>query len=122
MVNPDPLVNRGLARRQRLTRSALFREAYAQGRRFTGRFMVLWLRENPDSALRLGVVASRKMGEAVARNRAKRRLREVYRLNRHLFAGKADVILIARRPIIKAAWKDLEPDLLRLARQAGLLS
>ncbi len=121
MANPEPQVNRGLARHQRLTRSALFGEAYAQGRRFAGRFMVMWLREGGDAALRLGVVASRKTGGAVERNRAKRRLREAYRLHRHRFHGQADVILIARRAIVKAAWKDIEQDLLRLAEEAGLL-
>lgn len=84
--------------------------------------MVLWLRESEDASLRLGVVASRKTGEAVARNRARRRLREAFRLHRHRFHGKADVILIARRSIVDAAWKDIEADLLRLAVAAGILS
>jgi ribonuclease P protein component len=114
-------VNRNLRRRQRLTRSALFGEAYAQGRRFVGRFMVLWLREAEDAALRLGVVAGRKVGEAVVRNRAKRRLREAFRLNRQRLHGKADVILIARRTVVNATWQELESELLRLAAEAGLL-
>lgn len=83
--------------------------------------MVLWLREAEDAALRLGVVASRKTGEAVVRNRARRRLREAFRLNRHRFHGKADIILIARRSIGTAAWQDIEGDLLRLAKEAGLM-
>jgi ribonuclease P protein component len=110
-----------LSRSQRLTRSALFAETYARGRRFTGRLMVMWLREAEDASLRLGVVASRKTGEAVARNRTRRRLREAFRLNRHRFHGKADIILIARRSIVKASWQDIEQELLRLAAEAGLL-
>jgi len=84
--------------------------------------MILWLRRGEDAALRLGVVASRKTGNAVARNRAKRRLREVFRLNRHRFHGNVDIILIARRAILQATWKDLEQDLLSLADGAGLFS
>lgn len=84
--------------------------------------MILWVREGEDAAMRLGVVASRKTGNAVKRNRAKRRLREAFRLNRHRFRGKVDIILIARRAIIQAAWKDIEQELLDLAGRAGLLS
>ncbi len=83
--------------------------------------MVLWLRKAEDASLRLGVVASRKTGAAVARNRSRRRLREAFRLNRHLFQGKVDIILIARRSIVNASWKDIEEELLRLAKQAGIL-
>ena len=121
-LNPHDPVNRRLSRSQRLTRSALFQETYAQRRRYVGRTMILWLRGGEDAALRLGVVASKKTGNAVARNRAKRRLREVFRLNRHRLHGKVDIILIARRVIFQATWKDLEQDLLKLADKAGLLS
>jgi len=109
-----------LDRAQRLTRSALFHEAYAQGRRQFGRFMVLWLRSGEDAALRLGVVTGRKVGEAVERNRARRRLREVYRRHRHLFAGARDVVVVARRAILEASWTELSEELLTLARRAGL--
>ena len=58
--------------------------------------MVFWRRRGAGAALRLGVVASRKVGGAVQRARAKRRLRSAYRLNRHRFRGDCDVVLIAR--------------------------
>ncbi len=122
MANTDLRVNRRLGRRQRLTRSALFRETYDRGRRFPGRLMVLWLREAEDAALRLGVVSSRKVGEAVVRNRARRRLREAWRLNRHRFRGRCDVVLVARRAIVRAGWNEIEAELLRLAREAGLVA
>jgi len=72
----------GLPRARRLTRTSGFQEAYGQGRKFVGRYMVLFLRSGPDAALRLGVVSSRKVGGAVARNRARRRIREVFRHER----------------------------------------
>lgn len=106
--------------RQRLTAAADFEAAYSQGRSYKGRLMVLWLRRGEGAALRLGVVASRKIGGAVQRNRAKRRLRAAYRLNRHRFTGSVDAILIARRDILTAPWTEVAAELLRLARKAGM--
>jgi len=70
----------------------------------------------------LGVVASRVVGPAVQRNRARRLLREAWRLNRHRFQGEVDVVLVARKPLPKAKWDDVTADLLRLAKRAGLLA
>jgi ribonuclease P protein component len=82
--------------------------------------MVLWLREGDGASLRLGVVASRKVGGAVQRAQAKRLMREAYRRNRHRFSGSFDVVLVARRGILKTRWDDIVNELLELGRKAGL--
>jgi ribonuclease P protein component len=84
--------------------------------------MILWRRTAGDAALRLGVVASRRVGGAVQRARAKRRLREVYRRHRYRMQGRFDVILIARNAILRAAWPDVVRDFLALAARARLLA
>lgn len=111
----------GLSRRRRLVRSAHFAEGYRQGRKWVGNYMVLWLRDGEDASLRLGVVASRKVGGAVARNRARRRLREAFRQLRPDLQGKVDVVLVARRAIGSARAVDVEAELSRLAGRSGLL-
>lgn len=110
-----------LGRSRRLTRSSDFRATYEQGRRWIGRTMVLWLRSGEGAALRLGVVTSRKVGNAVARSRARRLLREAYRRNRYRFAGAYDVVLIARRSILEAKWTEIVDELMELAGKAGLI-
>lgn len=119
--NSSPEPDRGLSRSQRLTRSIHFQETFAQGRSFVGRYMVLWVRDGDDGALRLGLVSSRKVGNAVARNKARRRLREAWRLNRHRLSGRVDVVLVARRAIERASAEAVEEELLRLCGQAGVL-
>ena len=110
-----------LGRKQRLQKPGQFEETYDQNRRWHGRFMVLFLRAAPDASLRLGVVASKKVGNAPERARAKRRLREAFRRQRAEFAGRTDdVVLVARRSILAAPWADVAAELRKLAAQAGL--
>ncbi len=93
----------------------------------------LILREGEGASLRLGVVTSKKVSNrAVDRNRARRILRALFREHRAEFGGGptlsggsgaagVDVVIIARRNILSAAHGDIETELLRLARKAGLL-
>ena len=116
-------VRQTFGRKQRLLRTAQFEETYAQNRRWHGRHMVLFLRSAPDASLRLGVVASKKVGNAVERARAKRRLREAFRRPRAGFTtATEDVVLIAKRSILTAPWAELVAELLQLAARAGLVS
>ena len=84
--------------------------------------MVLWTRTGSGSQLRLGVVASRKVGNAVERARAKRLLREVYRRNRVALSGAVDVVLVARHAILCAEWNSLTAEFIRLATNARLIT
>jgi ribonuclease P protein component len=111
-----------LSKKQRMTKASLFREAFAQKKSFVGRYMVLWLREGEDASLRLGLVTSKKVSlRAVDRNRARRRLREAVRLNRSKLAGQTDLLIIARRNILRASHDEVEREFLWLAEKAGLL-
>ncbi len=112
--------DRRLGRRRRLLSSRCFQETFTQGRRYPGRYMILWTRQAPDAARRLGVVSNRRVGGAVERNRARRRLREVFRLNRGMLTGTADIVLVARAGCGAAPWRDLVEDFCRLARRAGI--
>jgi ribonuclease P protein component len=93
---------------ERLRRKADFETVYARGRRVPGRFFIGYYLLHEGGPLRLGVVASRRVGSATRRNRAKRRLREVFRKNEPPDPVAADVVLIARNAIVEASFEEID--------------
>jgi ribonuclease P protein component len=116
---PAPRERETLGKAQRLRTNREIREAYAEDRRHVARSFVLFFRSGEDACRRLGVVASRKVGNAVERARAKRRLRELFRRNRDAFQGPDDVVLVARRAILTAPFAKLAADLRAIAAAAA---
>jgi len=91
-------------RRHRLTRSRDFDSVYRQGRSASTRFLVLyWFRREDGGAPRLGLAVPREVGGAVARNRVKRRLRELWRGRIERIPEGCDYVLIARPGLVEAA-------------------
>ena len=89
-------------------RRAEFTRVYERGIRLRGRFMTCFALPNGLQAPRLGIAASAKMGNAVARNRAKRLVRELFRA--HTPSKPIDVVFVPRREMVRAAWPDIEAD------------
>jgi ribonuclease P protein component len=115
--------DRGLSRDQRITDRHSFKNAFDRGRRASGNFLVMWVldRDGGIESPRLGVVASKRLfPRAVERSRARRLMREAFRLNRWRFKGTCDVVLVGRRAILGVKRQDVEKDLLNLATKAGL--
>ena len=83
--------------------------------------MVLYARKNRSQQNRVGVTVSKKLGGAVVRNRVRRRLREVYRLNEAKFAPGWDIVVVARSRCITADFQKLTNAYLSLAEKAGIL-
>ena len=105
-----------LRRPDRVRRRPEFERAYDTGIRIHGRFMMLFVVPNGTRTPRLGVAASRKVGSAVERNRAKRLSREIFR--RHKLEAGLDVIIVPRREMLDAPFASLEADYLAaLARR-----
>ena len=98
-----------------------FRRLYQRGKSAAGGTMVLYCRKNKLDHNRLGLTASTKLGHAVVRNRCRRRLREVYRLNLPQMRKGYDIILVARGRTAIAPWKELCSTYLKLCRKLDLL-
>ena len=84
-------------------------------------YLVLYARKNRTATNRVGITVSKKLGHAVVRNRTRRRLREVYRLNEDLFLPGWDIVVVARTKAVGAPFVKLTDAYLVLADKAGLL-
>ncbi len=68
---------------------------------------------------RVGVVASRKVGGAVVRNKVKRWMRELFRRNRDLLESPMDVLIVAMPDMARATWAEVKEEYLLAVREAG---
>ena len=109
-----------MERRIRLRRSSDVRRAYEEGRSWAHPLIVLVARPNGLNFSRVGVAASRKVGGAVARNRAKRLMREAARRLYPQLASGWDLMLVARAAIVKEKEPQVRDALKTLLRRAGL--
>ena len=98
----------------------IFRRLYSSSGHANA-YLVLYARKNRSATNRVGVTVSKKLGCAVVRNRVRRRLREVYRLNEARFAPGWDLVVVARSRCIKASFSQLTGAYLSLAEKAGVL-
>ena len=87
----------------------------------TGCLIANWRRLPAEASPRLGVITAGKIGNAVVRSRARRLLREVFRVHQHDLAQPVELVLIARPSILGKARAEVERDFLTTLRKAGLL-
>jgi ribonuclease P protein component len=106
----------------RLHRASEFQKLKREGKSFHGKFIVLSVVHVPQSAMRFGLITSRRVGPAVVRNRVRRRLREIVRVDRAQISAEAWCVLVARARAAQASFREIRDDWRALARQAGLLS
>lgn len=99
----------------------VFRRLYAKGDCAVGGFLVLYCRRNGTGRSRLGITSGTKLGHAVVRNRARRRLREAYRLNEHRLKPGYDIVLVARHAAVDGDFAELQRSFLRLCKKVKLL-
>ena len=105
---------------EHVRKRADFELIYKTGFKRSGRLMTMFTREREAGPSRLGIAATRKMGAAVERNRAKRLVRELFRHNK---PGTAlDVVIVPRREILSAPYDRIEAEyrsLLTTRRRSG---
>ncbi len=110
-----------MKRRYRVREDRRFREIRQRGRSYAADALVLCALTNDLGYSRFGFAVNSRIGNAVVRNRIKRRLREAMRLRMGSIAPGWDVVLIARRPIRGLTYAQMDGVCARLLRKAKLL-
>jgi len=111
-----------LGRKARIKQGRDFSRIRLEGQRLaSGCVAVNWQRLSPGAQTRLGVIVGGKIGNAVARSRVRRLLRETFRVHQHDLAGPVDLVLVARSSIVRKKFPDVENDIVTALRKAGLL-
>ena len=98
----------------------IFRRLYHTAGQADG-YLVLYARKNQTESNRVGITVSKKLGKAHIRNRIRRRIREVYRLNEDKFRPGWDIVVVARSKALDAPFDKLTASYLALAKKAGIL-
>ncbi len=104
-----------------LKKNSDFRRLYAKGKSAATPCLVVYCRKNRLDHNRAGYTVSTKLGHAVVRNRIRRRLREIVRLNRERILPGYDLVLLARSRAVEAEYRQLERAYLTACGKLGLL-
>ena len=97
-----------------------FRRLYNKGKSAVSPYFAVYCRKTRRPVSRLGITTGVKLGNAVKRNRARRRIRELYRTNEWRFSPGWDVVIVARVRSIYGRYADMERSLLQLMKKLGL--
>jgi ribonuclease P protein component len=112
-----------LPKARRLVRPAEFARVKSEGTAQRGRTLVLGvLAEKEEKRFRVGFVTSKRIGGAVARNRVRRRLRDVVRTQQWKLRTGFWLVVIARPAAAHASYSVLKDEWLRLAERASILA
>lgn len=96
---------------ERIRKKRDFLAAQQRARRFSSRYFTLLIHRNQTGLSRLGITASRKVGNAVKRNRVKRLIREFFRLNKSTFDHSCDLVVIAKKGIPDLSYQEVKGEL-----------
>lgn len=109
-----------------IKKNTQFQEIYNTNKKYFGKYLIVYIIKNNLTYSRIGVVASKKTGNAVIRNRIKRLFREVFRKNIENLKNNFDIILIAKKitgeNISDIKYKDINNDFIKILKREGFLS
>jgi ribonuclease P protein component len=97
-----------------------FRRLYNKGKSAVSPYFAVYCRKNHRPMSRLGITTGVKLGNAVKRNRVRRRIRELYRTNEQNILSGYDIVVVARTRAIFAKYSDLEQSFRKLMKKLEL--
>ena len=104
-----------------LTENTLFKRLYYRGKPFHSKYCVLYTMPNRLQVNRLGFTVGKKIGKAVQRNRARRRLFEAFRIFEADIRSGCDIVIVAKSASLEGDFADLVRIMGATLKKAGLL-
>jgi len=104
-----------------LKKSHEFKRLYSKGKSAVSHCAVVYCRRNGRAGNRLGVSVSTKLGGAVQRNRVRRRLKEIYRINEGKLLAGYDIVIVARMKIRFMRFSEIESSVLSLLKKLNIV-
>lgn len=98
----------------RLRKNSDFTKVYKRGKAYWNKHFTVSIKKNGTVKTRVGFSVSKKVGNAVERNKIKRKLREIIRLNRHSLEGGCDIVITPRKNTLEMEYKQIENSLMKL--------
>jgi len=99
---------------QTLKKNNEFRYVFSAGNRKSGRYVILYMLPGKQERNRVGIIVKKNIGNAVQRNKIKRRLREVWWNRCNQLISGYDIVILARKKILQARFKEIETELKKL--------
>ena len=108
-------------KKYRLRSNIEFKKVYSKGKNYWNRNLILYVRKNNLDNSRVGYSITKKVGNSVVRNKIRRRLKEIYRLNFINLKPGYDLIFIPKKNVVDISYKELESAVLHLLKISHML-
>ena len=116
---PMSVVSEKFPKTDRILKRDVFRQVYEHGRKLQFRYFTGFVLEKPAQSARIGITATRKIGNSVERNRARRLVREAFRKNKWLVPDRVDIVINVKRSLVEAGYRELEGEFITFLQKAG---
>lgn len=103
----------------RILKRNVFRRVYEEGRKIQFRYFTAFVLPKQADGTRIGITVTRKIGNSVERNRARRLVREAFRKNKWLVPNGVDIVINVKRSLVEAGYGDLEAEFIAFLKRAG---
>lgn len=110
-----------MEKKYRLRKNMEFKRVYNGGKNYWNRNLILYVRKNDLKNSRIGITITKKIGNAVVRNRIRRRMKEIIRLRLGNIKNGYDLILIPKKNVIDISYKDLESAMVHIMSISKIL-
>jgi ribonuclease P protein component len=111
----------GFPRSRRLARQFEFKLLYRTGRKHSNRYLTVYASPVRGRRGKVGIVAGKRVGKAVERNRVRRTLRETFRTNQNRVDASTDLVIVAKHPALELSRRELAEQLLHVLGKSDVL-